>query len=49
MNHKIKNYIEPTPAELKARKKRNLAIAAALFGFVAFVLLLTLSRLGGVG
>ncbi|MCF6275350.1 MAG: hypothetical protein L3J05_06275 [Robiginitomaculum sp.] len=38
----IEGYHEPTAAELAARKKRNLAIAACLFGFVAFVFLLLL-------
>lgn len=35
-----------TPAEMKARKGRNLAIALGLFIFVALVFIITLARLG---
>lgn len=42
----VEAYIEPTEEELSARKKRNFAIAACLFGFVAFVFLLMLYKLG---
>ncbi len=46
---KIDGYHEPTAAELAARKKRNLAIAVGLFGFVAFIFLLLLFRIGVLG
>ena len=45
-NSKIEGYYEPTPEEITARKKRNFAIAACLFGFVGFVFLLMLYKLG---
>lgn len=45
----IDGYHEPTADELAARKKRNLAIGACLFGFVAFVFLLLLYRIGVLG
>ncbi len=38
----------PTSAELKARNKRNLAIAGALFVFVALVFFTMLSRSGAI-
>lgn len=46
-NSKIDGYFEPTDDELMARKKRNFAIAAGLFGFVALVFLLMIYKLGG--
>ena len=45
-NSEIEGYYEPTPEELAARKKRNFAIAACLTGFVVFVFLLMLYKLG---
>ena len=45
-NSEIEGYYEPTAEELTARKKRNLAIAGCLFGFVAFVFVLMLYKLG---
>jgi len=48
-NAKIDGYHEPSAEELAARKKRNFAIAACLFGFVGFVFLLMLYKLGVFG
>jgi len=45
----ILGYVEPSAEELAARKKRNLAIAAGLFGFVAFVFVSMLYKLGVFG
>lgn len=45
-NPEIEGYHTPTAEELAARKKRNVAIAACLFGFVGFVFLLMLYKLG---
>jgi len=45
-NSEIDGYHEPTADELAARKKRNFAIAACLFGFVIFVFLLMMYKLG---
>lgn len=39
-----KEFYEPTEAELKARKKRNLAIAMLLAGFMIFVAFAIISR-----
>lgn len=36
-----------TDAVRKAQKRRNLWLAAALFGFVVLVILITMIRLGG--
>lgn len=45
-NSEIDGYHEPSAEELSARKKRNFAIAACLFGFVVFVFLLMLYKFG---
>ncbi len=42
----IIGYHKPSAEELAARKKRNFGIAASLFGFVVFVFLLMLYKLG---
>lgn len=36
-----------TDAQRKAQKRRNMWLAAALFGFVVLVVLITMIRLGG--
>ncbi|MEP1230137.1 MAG: hypothetical protein ABJG88_05635 [Litorimonas sp.] len=41
---KPQNFVEPTDAEIRARTKRNIAIAAALLGFTAFVFVTMVSR-----
>jgi len=41
---KPKNFVEPTEAEIKARGKRNIALALALLGFTAFVFITMISR-----
>lgn len=45
-NPEILGYVEPSVEELAARKKRNFAIAACLFGFVTLVFLTMLYKLG---
>lgn len=45
----IDGYHEPTADELAARKKRNVAIALSLAGFVVFVFLLMLYKTGVFG
>ncbi len=42
--HEPKEFYQPTEAELKARKKRNVAIALLLVLFIAFVVFAVLSR-----
>ncbi len=42
--HEPKEFYQPTEAELKARKKRNVAIAMLLVLFIAFVVFAVLSR-----
>ncbi len=42
--NKPKTFHEPTPAELKARNKRNMAIALALGLFMVFVFVTMISR-----
>lgn len=37
-------FIEPTPAELKARSKRSIAIAVSLAAFMVFVFVIMVSR-----
>ena len=39
-----KDFYEPTEAEIKARKKRNYAIALLLIAFISFVVFVVLSR-----
>ncbi len=41
---KPKHFVEPTDAEIKARTKRNVALALALLGFTAFVFVTMVSR-----
>ncbi|WP_409432170.1 hypothetical protein ACJ3XI_08075 [Litorimonas sp. RW-G-Af-16] len=31
------NFVEPTPAELKARSRRNIALAVGLLTFMIFI------------
>lgn len=45
----IEGYHKPTANELAARKKRNLAIALSLSGFVVLVFLLMLYKVGAAG
>ena len=45
-NPNITGYAAPSAEEIAARKKRNYAIAAGLFAFVIFVMLLMLSKYG---
>lgn len=45
-NSEIDGYYEPTAEELAARKKRNIAIALSLFGFVVLVFLIMLYKVG---
>jgi len=42
----IMEYVEPTEAELKARNKRNIAIALGLAGFMLMVFLMLLYKYG---
>ena len=42
--HEPEKYYQPTEAELKARKKRNYAIAFLLVAFIGFVVFAVLSR-----
>lgn len=42
--HDPKDFYEPTEAELKARKKRNVAIALLLAAFIIFVMFAVVSR-----
>lgn len=42
----VLDYVEPTEAELKARGKRNVAIAFGLAGFMALVFMLMLVQSG---
>lgn len=39
-----RDFYEPTEAELKARKKRNYAIALLLVVFIGFIVFAVLSR-----
>lgn len=41
---KPQNFVEPTPAEIKARTKRNIAIAFGLIGFMAFIFITSIFR-----
>lgn len=45
-NPEIVEYVKPTEAELKARNKRNVAIALGLAGFMTLVFLLLLYKYG---
>lgn len=45
-NPEIVDYVEPTEAELKARNKRNVAIALGLAGFMFMVFMLLLYKYG---
>ena len=42
----ILEYVDPSPAELKARNKRNVAIALCLAAFMMLVFLLLLYKYG---
>ena len=44
---KISHYIEPSAAQIAARKKRNYAIGGVLFAFCIFIFALMVIRLGG--
>lgn len=39
-----KEFYEPTPEEIKARKKRNVAIALLLVLFIIFIVFAVLSK-----
>lgn len=39
-----KTFVEPTKAEVKARTKRNIAIALGLIGFMIFVFVTSIAR-----
>lgn len=41
---KPKTFLEPTPEEVKARTKRNIALAAGLLIFVVLVFVTMVSR-----
>jgi len=41
---KPQNFVEPTAKEIKARTKRNIALALALLGFTIFVFVTMISR-----
>ena len=41
---KPEEFYEPSEAELKARKKRNVAIALLLVGFMIFIVFTIVSR-----
>ena len=45
-NPEIIEYVTPTEAELKARNKRNVAIALCLAAFMTLVFLLLLYKYG---
>lgn len=45
-NPEVLEYVAPSPAELKARNKRNIAIALCLAGFMLLVFLLLLYKYG---
>ena len=40
---------KPSEAELQARNRRNIALALALAGFMAFVFITMIARSGGAG
>lgn len=46
MNPVVENYVTPSGAELKARSKRNIAIALGLVGFVVLIFFVMLIKLG---
>ena len=46
MNPVIAEYVKPSAAELGARKKRNLAIALGLLGFVVLIFAVMLLKMG---
>lgn len=41
---KPESFVKPSDAEIKARTKRNIALALALLGFTAFVFITMVSR-----
>ena len=46
-NGDVAQFVAPSAAESAARKRRNVALALALLGFVALVFVITLVRLQG--
>ena len=48
-NPVIEEYVRPTDAEIKARSKRNVAIAALLLAFVGVIFVLMLFKFGVIG
>ena len=38
-DHQIQDYVKPSEAQLRAQKKRNIAIAVGVAAFMAFVFL----------
>jgi hypothetical protein len=48
-NPVIEEYVSPTEAEIKARGKRNIAIALLLLAFVGLIFMLMLFKLGVFG
>jgi len=44
---KPEQFLQPNEAELKARGKRNIAIALSLAGFMAFVFVTMITRSAG--
>lgn len=45
-NPEVIDFVTPTPEELRARSKRNYAIAFGLFGFIALIFLVMITQLG---
>ncbi len=43
----VSGFVAPSAVERAARRRRNLAIALALAGFVALIFVITLTRLQG--
>lgn len=43
----VTQFVAPSASESAARKRRNVALAIALLGFVALVFVITLVRLQG--
>jgi len=42
----VEDYVTPSDEELRARRKRNMAIGLSLVGFVVFIFFLMLFKLG---
>ena len=47
MSEERREFYQPSEAELKARNRRNIALALALAGFMVFVFLTMVLRSGG--